>query len=201
MPGGRVARGIGGVKLGMKRKRARAALGLPSTESTRWMTWCFDGGGNLYAAFTGRGAQLVLTNSAPFDTHAIRTGHPATGGVAAAPRERRFGRVRGAAVYGVRERHRRLLVGVRRGRVAYLAVRGGSCRAGGRCGCSGRCLRARAAPNGSIKGSGTGPAANIVHLPVLGHGRSLVVVATVGSVVAIERRRWWLGNGWVGGGF
>jgi hypothetical protein len=122
VPGGRVSRGIGGVRLGMKRKRARTALGLPVTESARWMTWCFDGGGGLYAAFGARGAQLVLTNSAPFDTHGIRAGTPRRAALRRLRHERRLGRVRGAAVFGVRERRRRLLVGVRRGRVAYLAV-------------------------------------------------------------------------------
>jgi hypothetical protein len=36
--------------------------------------------------------------------------------------ERRLGRARGATVYAKRERHRRLLVGIRHGRVQYLAV-------------------------------------------------------------------------------
>jgi hypothetical protein len=122
VPGGRVGRGIGGVRLGMKRTRARAALGLPNTESVRWMTWCFDGGGLLYAAFGARGADLVLTNSAPFDTHRIRAGTKRRAALRRLRGERRLGRVRGAAVFAKRERHRRLLVGIRRGRVAYLAV-------------------------------------------------------------------------------
>jgi hypothetical protein len=122
VPGGRVSRGIGGVRLGMKRKRARSALGLPVTESKRWMTWCFDGGGGLYAAFGGHGAQLVLTNSAPFDTQRIRKGTRKRFALRRLRGERRVGKVRGAAVFAVRERRRRLLVGMRRGRVAYLAV-------------------------------------------------------------------------------
>jgi hypothetical protein len=122
VPGGRVRRGIGGVRLGMKRARARRALGLPMTESRRWMTWCFDGGGRLYAAFGRVGAELVLTDSAPFDTHRIRRGTRRRVALRRLRGERRLGRVNGAAVYVKRERRRRLLVGMRSGRVAYLAV-------------------------------------------------------------------------------
>jgi hypothetical protein len=122
VPGGRVGRGIGGVRLGMKRARARAALGLPMTESKRWMTWCFDGGGRLYVAFGRRAADLVLTDSAPFDTHRIRRGTRRGVALRRLHGERRIARVHGAAVFVRRERRRRLLVGVRRGRVAYLAV-------------------------------------------------------------------------------
>jgi hypothetical protein len=122
VPGGRVGRGIGGVWLGMRRAAARRALGLPVAESARWMTWCFDGGGRLFVAVRRSRADLVVTDSRPFDTHGIR---PGTGGRTARRLlrgERRLGRVRGAAVFVKRERHRRLLVGIRRGRVAYLAV-------------------------------------------------------------------------------
>jgi hypothetical protein len=122
VPGGRVGRGIGGVRLGMKRARARRALGLPMTESRRWMTWCFDGGGRLYAAFGKRGAELVLTDSRPFDTHRVRRGVKRRVALRRLRGERRLARVHGAAVFVVREHRRRLLVGMRRGRVAYLAV-------------------------------------------------------------------------------
>jgi hypothetical protein len=122
VPGGRVGRGIGGVKLGMRRARARRMLGLPTTESSRWMTWCFDGGGRLAAAVGSRGVDLVLTDSAPFDTHGIRTGTRARTARRALRGARRVGRVRGVTVLAKRERGRRLLVGLRQGRVAYLAV-------------------------------------------------------------------------------
>jgi hypothetical protein len=122
VPGGRVGRGIGGVRLRMTRAAARRALGLPLTESRRWMWWCFDGGGRLLAAFGRNGADLVLTSAAPFDTHGIRPGMRARSARRRLHGERRLGRARGATVYAKRERHRRLLVGIRRGRVQYLAV-------------------------------------------------------------------------------
>ena len=126
VPGGRVGRGIGGVRLGMRRAAARRALGLPSTESTRWATWCFDGGGRLWAALHKRGdravVDLVLTDASPFDTHGIRPGTKARRARRLLRRERRIGRVRGTKVLLVKERRRKLLVGLRSGKVAYLAV-------------------------------------------------------------------------------
>jgi hypothetical protein len=86
------------------------------------MTWCFDGGGRLLAAFGHRGADLVLTSAAPFDTHGVRPGMRGRTARRRLHGERRLGRARGATVYARRERHRRLLVGIRRGRVQYLAV-------------------------------------------------------------------------------
>jgi hypothetical protein len=122
VPGGRIGRGIGGVRLGMRRAAARRALGLPLTESARWMTWCFDGGGRLAAALGRRGVDLVLTDSAPFDTHGIRPGTRARTARRALRGARRLGRVHGVTVLSRRERGRLLLAGLRRGRVAYLAV-------------------------------------------------------------------------------
>src|SRR4051812_4058501 len=121
---GRVGRGIGGVRLRMKRNTARRDLGLPRKESRRWMQWCFDGGGRLLAAFGRRRgtADVVLTTAAPFDTQGIRVG---TRGRTARKRlhgERRLGTVHGATVFTKRERYRRLLVAIKHGKVAYMAV-------------------------------------------------------------------------------
>src|SRR5437763_1264994 len=78
VPGGRIGRGIGGVKLGARRANARRALGLPQKESTRYAIWCFDGGGRVVAALNGRGDRArvdrVLTKAAPFDTRGVRPG-------------------------------------------------------------------------------------------------------------------------------
>ena len=122
VPGGRVGRGIAGVKLGMKRAAARRAMGLPKTESRRWMRWCLDGSGKLVAGFGGKGADLVLTNSRPFDTHGVRRGILARTARRQLHGERRLGKARGSTVLLVRERYRKLLVGLRRGHVAFLAV-------------------------------------------------------------------------------
>jgi hypothetical protein len=106
----------------MKRAAARRALGLPIRESSRWMTWCFDGGGRLLAAFGRRGADLVLTSAAPFDTLGVRPGMRGRTARKRLHGERRVGRARGATVYAKRERNRRLLVAIKGRRVQYLAV-------------------------------------------------------------------------------
>lgn len=126
VPGGRVGRGIAGVRLGMKRARARRVFGVPVAENARWLRWCLDGGGRMVAAFGARGerapAHLVLTTSPPFDTHGVRVGMRSASARKRLHGEKRLGRVKGAVVLGLRERHRRLLIGVRGGRVTYLAV-------------------------------------------------------------------------------
>ncbi len=122
VPGGIVGRGIGGVTLGMKRRTARDDLGAPATESVRYVTWCFEGGGKLVAAFTGRNdrakAQLVWTNAQPFDVRSVRTGSAARTARKRLKGEKRLAR----GVLVIRERKRQLLVGLARSRVTYLAV-------------------------------------------------------------------------------
>jgi hypothetical protein len=121
VPGGRVKRGAGGVRLGMKRGAARAKLGQATTESARYMTWCMSGGGRLVAAFdrsgaTGR-AVVVLTDAPPFDSAGIRTGSKA-----ARARRRLHGETEIAPrVLAVRRKRDVLVAGLAHGHVAFLA--------------------------------------------------------------------------------
>ena len=125
VPGGRIGRGIGGANLGMRERRLRAALGKPKRERGRSLAWCLDGGGKLVARLgRGKRVRLVLVNAAPFDTHGIRVGRRARFAHRHLRGERRLGRVRGARVLVTRERRRSLYVGLRRGRVAFIAVAG-----------------------------------------------------------------------------
>ena len=121
VPGGRVDRGIGGVRLGMTRARAREALGPPTAESAKLATWCMVGGGRLTAAFGRRGdagrAVLVVTDSPPFDAAGVRTGTPKRKAHRRLHGERAVAR----GVLGVARRRDVLVVGLARGRVAYLA--------------------------------------------------------------------------------
>jgi hypothetical protein len=106
----------------MMRRHARGSMGAPATESVRYATWCYEGGGKLVAAFTGRSdrsrAQLVWTNSPPFDVRGIRTGSASRTARKRLKGERTL--TRGVLV--LRERRRQLLVGIARSRVTYLAV-------------------------------------------------------------------------------
>jgi hypothetical protein len=120
--GGRIRRGIDRVQLGMKRAAARRAQGLPVTETARRMTWCLDGGGRLSATFGGGSAELVWTNSRPFSTERIHTSSTAQWARRMLHGERKLGTAGNATVYSARERRRRLIVGLRRGWVVFMAV-------------------------------------------------------------------------------
>jgi hypothetical protein len=122
VPGGRIRRGIDKVALGMKRAAARRAQGVPITESSQRMTWCFDGGQHLIAAFRGAGAELVWTNSRPFSTEGIHTTSSSGHARRMLHGERRLGTIRKATVFSARERHRQLVVGLRGGYVVWMAT-------------------------------------------------------------------------------
>jgi hypothetical protein len=126
VPGGRVGKGIGGVRLGMKRRSARAELGKAAKESARYMSWCFDGGGRLVAGLGAKGdtapVELVLTDSSAFDARGFRVGDTSREARKRMRHERRVGRAGGAVALCAVERTRRLCAGVARGRVTWIAV-------------------------------------------------------------------------------
>lgn len=119
--GGRVDRGAGGVRLGMRRGAARAKLGAPSVESARYMTWCMTGGGRLVAALDRSGASgrvvFVLTDAPPFDAYGLRTGSKASKARQRLRNERQISR----RVLAVTRRKDVLIAGLSSGRVAFLA--------------------------------------------------------------------------------
>ena len=122
VPGGRIGNGMAGVRLGATRKRARSDGGAPTRESMRYLVWCQDGGGRVVGAMLRKRVRLMFTDSAPYDTRGIRVGNGRRDARKRMRRERRFGTVRGAAVYMAVERRRSLYVAFRHGRVAWIAV-------------------------------------------------------------------------------
>jgi hypothetical protein len=119
--GGRVNRGAGGIRLGMRRGAARAKLGAATVESARYMTWCMTGGGRLVAALDRSGASgrvvFVLTDAGPFDAAGIRPGSKASKARRRLRREREIAR----RVLAVTRRKDVLVAGLASGRVAFLA--------------------------------------------------------------------------------
>ena len=119
--GGRVDRGAGGVRLGMRRASARAKLGAPTSESARYMTWCMTGGGRLVAALDRSGASgrvvFVLTDAPPFDAYGFRTGSKASKARQRLSNEREISR----RVLAVTRRKDVLVAGLASGHVAFLA--------------------------------------------------------------------------------
>jgi hypothetical protein len=122
VPGGRIGNGMAGVRLGATRKRAKANLGKPAKESRTYLQWCLDGGGRIVAALRRSRVKLMFTDAAPFDTRGIRVGNSRRDSRKRMRRERRFGKVHGAAVYVATERRRKLYVAFRHNRVAWIAV-------------------------------------------------------------------------------
>jgi hypothetical protein len=120
--GGRIGRGIGGVRLGATRKRTERDLGTPTKASSRYLVWCLDGGGRIVAALSRSHVRLVLTDNAAFDTRGIRVGTGARRARRRLHGERRLGRAGGATVYAAAERRRRLYVGLSHGRVTWIAT-------------------------------------------------------------------------------
>jgi hypothetical protein len=119
--GGRVERGAGGVRLGVRRASVRQKLGAPTTESPRYMSWCMTGGGRVVAAFDRSGesgrAVLVLTDAPPFDAAGIRTGSKSSKARQRLRGEREIAR----RVLAVGRRRDVLIAGLASGRVAFLA--------------------------------------------------------------------------------
>ena len=115
VPGGRVGHGIGGIKLKARRSHVRRALGPPTVERLRSVSYCMSGGGRLAAVFGDSGANgrvlLVMTNASPFDWHGIRTGSS----TASAKR-----RIRGERI--VTARGLRFLVKAKKGYTAVFGV-------------------------------------------------------------------------------
>ena len=125
VPGGRVDRGIGGVRLGMRRASARQKLGPPTSESSKYMSWCMTGGGRLVAAFHTRGesarAVLVMTDAQPFDARGFRPGSRSW----KARRGLRHERAIARNVLAMTRRRDVLIAGLARGRVSYVASASG----------------------------------------------------------------------------
>jgi hypothetical protein len=119
--GGSVDRGIGGVRLGMRRASVRQKLGAATTESARYMTWCMTGGGSLVAAFDRSGergrAVVVLTTAPPFDARGFRTGSKSSKARARMRRERALAK----NVLAMKRSKDVLIAGLARSRVSYLA--------------------------------------------------------------------------------
>jgi len=126
LPGGRITRGIGGIRLGLRRASVRRVLGAPTSERLRAVRYCLEGGGTLAAGFGGRGGRarvtVVKTDNAAFRSfRGVRPG-ASERGVRRAMRWQRVRRRRDGKLLVLRQPRRTLMALVRRRRVRWVAV-------------------------------------------------------------------------------
>ncbi len=113
-------RGLGPVRLGVTQDRLSRRSPAPSSIGARSWRWCVDGGGSVVATFTkGRRVALVATTAPRHAAGSVRPGTRAT----AARRAFRAGRAILPGVLRAGPRSR-LVIGLRRGAVRYLAAVG-----------------------------------------------------------------------------
>jgi hypothetical protein len=114
---GVVSRGIGRVRLGASRRVLERRLGAPRRRRGSVSRWCVTGGGSVVVAFARGQAALVATTARGHRSRRIAPGSSAR----VVRRTFPFGRL---ALRGVRRagRRSRVVIGVRSGRVGYLAV-------------------------------------------------------------------------------
>ena len=127
VPGGRITRAIGGVRLGLRRATVRRLLGAPTRESPGSAHYCLQGGGTLSAGFERRdeGARVSVVRA---DNPAFRSFRGVRPGASerSVRRAMRWQRVRrrrdGTKLLVLRQPRRTLVALVRRRRVAWVAV-------------------------------------------------------------------------------
>jgi hypothetical protein len=126
LAGGRIGRGIGGIRLGHRRSGVRSALGAPTSESRHALRYCLEGGGTLAVGFRSTGprarAVIVKVDSPAFSTRGLGPGTGERRARRIMRGERVHRRGKGARLLLLRQRRRTLVASVRRGRVRYVAV-------------------------------------------------------------------------------
>ncbi len=92
LAGGRVGRGIGGIRLKQRRASVRSDLGAPTSETRFAVRYCLDGGGTLWGGFLGtsprRRAVIVKTDNPAFSYRGIAPEESARSARRAMRRER-----------------------------------------------------------------------------------------------------------------
>jgi hypothetical protein len=130
--GGLTSRGIGGLALGDTESRARSLFGAPHLIRRGFLRWCYQDGTSLRAGqATDRSGDfgtgdteptlVVLATNRAFRTRGVGPGSTTRALRRAFPGARRRFSVNGKAAWTL-SRSSRLVAGVRRGRVVYLAV-------------------------------------------------------------------------------
>ncbi len=126
LAGGRIGRGIGGIRLKARRAGVRDALGAPTSESRFAVRYCLEGGGTLSAGFLGvtprRRAVIVKADHPAFTYRGIAVDESLRSARRSMRRERVRKRRDGTRLLIAKGRARTFVVAAKRGRVAWIAV-------------------------------------------------------------------------------
>ena len=126
-PGGGVGRHhVGRADLGTRRRKLRKRLGRPRSSERGVDRWCVVGAANLRVAYSPKGRAEVLRTTAPGQTvHGVGAGSRAGRAKASLGLSRVFDLGRTSVSQAAGRHGSRLLVGVRAGRVRWLALASG----------------------------------------------------------------------------
>ena len=120
-PDGEVGRSIGGLRLGATREETVQANGEPKYRKRGFFRYCVRGGGKYMVGFGRTRAEFLLTSNPGFEADGVRRLTPKRQARRRLKGERELFRTSKTIVWSVERRDHRLLVLIRRGRVAALA--------------------------------------------------------------------------------
>lgn len=121
--GGAASRGLGKARLGQTRARLTRVLGKPTRRGHGFLHFCMPGGRDLAVHFDGHGkANFVVSTAKTFHAGRARVGARLSTARRALRGERVLARSGRNYVLAVNHRGWRLVVGVRRGKVSFLAA-------------------------------------------------------------------------------
>jgi hypothetical protein len=125
-PGGELrGRKVGQIRLGMRRKKVLGRLGPPRTHRRRTDRWCVEGEASLWATYrkgSRRGVAMIKTTSRGHTEKRVGVGTRRAKARRKLDLERRFSRRRTRVFEAGRRHGRRLFVGIKKRRVAWLAI-------------------------------------------------------------------------------
>lgn len=120
---GNANNGLGRARLGLKRGSVSRRFGKPTRRAHGYYHYCLRKGGDLAIHFGRKGrADVVMTNGKSFHAGRVRIGSRLTRVRSALHHEQVLGHRKRDWVIGVTHRHWRLLVGLSKNRVVYIAA-------------------------------------------------------------------------------
>jgi hypothetical protein len=115
--------GLGRARLGLKRAAVRHRLGKPTRRASGYYHYCLRRGGDLAIHFGRHGrADVVMASGKSFHAGKVKIGSPLRRVRSALRHEQVLGHRKRDWVLGVSHRHWRLLVGLSKNRVVYIAA-------------------------------------------------------------------------------